>query len=766
MIPLFLVIAIAFLSLSVSSVAADIPTGTSYKLYDNHGGIWCDAEKRPPSDDAGNPPPVVWEEEDDLLCWAAAATNVLEWTGWGLVAGYWSTDDMLEHFMAHWNDTGGSPAHSWVWWFNGTDLPRGGQVDVPGGGNFWTPLYSFEDYYHTEHDALLILSRVDSWLHLGCGVTLGIVPAETSGGHHITCWGYNYNPLDPTEYYGIWVTDSDDNKRDPPPAPDVLKYYEVEWNGTHLLIPNYTRSYWTSPRAYCIVEAHALEAFPSTRPVADADGPYTGYEGLVTMFDGSASSDADGDPLEYRWDFDNDGVWDTEWSSSPTASHTWYDDHSGTVVLQVNDGHMLDIATASVTVTNVEPTVNAGLDQTADEGGKISFSGSYTDPGTADTHTIEWDFGDGLTALGTVTPTHAYGDDGVYNVTLTVTDDGGGVGVDTLIITVNNVPPALVPLGALTIDEGVPFTLVATSTDPGSDDLWVTWEFELGPTVTTVYFNDGVAADPYPSPWGTYPFSVTDTVDHIYADNGVYTVTLTVTDDDGGMTVSTFPVTVSNVAPSIAGIVAESPNPDNPEFILPTVHEPLFTVSAADPGSDDLTFTWAWGDGTDDTAVYYNDGMTPDPYPSPWGAYPFTASDTLGHTYAEPGTYVVTVIVADDDGGVNVATYEIHVLSAEEAKHLINDYIQGLPDDAFKSKPDKRKKAFDNMFSAVDDMLDDEEYIGATTDMLNNIRAKADGTIDGSPSNDWIVDATAQAHICWKIDALTAYLATLVPPPA
>ena len=113
-----------------------------------------------------------------------------------------------------------------------------------------------------------------------------------------------------------------------------------------------------------------------------------------------------------------------------------------------------------------------------------------------------------------------------------------------------------------------------------------------------------------------------------------------------------------------------------------------------------------------------------------------------------------------------MATYEIHVLSAEEAKHLINDYIQGLPDDAFKSKPDKRKKAFDNMFSAVDDMLDDEEYIGATTDMLNNIRAKADGTIDGSPSNDWIVDAAAQAHICWKIDALTAYLAMLIPPPA
>ena len=67
----------------------------------------------------------------------------------------------------------------------------------------------------------------------------------------------------------------------------------------------------------------------------------------------------------------------------------------------------------------------------------VNFSGSFTDPGWLDTHTIEWDFGDGNTATGTLIPTHTYSNDGVYIVTLTVTDDDGGVGVDTITVSVN-----------------------------------------------------------------------------------------------------------------------------------------------------------------------------------------------------------------------------------------------------------------------------------------------------------------------------------------
>ena len=79
------------------------------------------------------------------------------------------------------------------------------------------------------------------------------------------------------------------------------------------------------------------------------------------------------------------------------------------------------------------PTVDAGPDQTADEGEEVSFSATITDG--LNTYTIEWDFGDGATASGTLTPTHTYADNDVYTVTLTVTVNGGAVGSDTLATT-------------------------------------------------------------------------------------------------------------------------------------------------------------------------------------------------------------------------------------------------------------------------------------------------------------------------------------------
>jgi len=496
-------------------------------------------------------------------------------------------------------------------------------------------------------------------------------------------------------------------------------------------------------------------------PVADANGPYSGTEGTPITLDASDSYDPDGFITLYEWDLDGDGEYDD--ATGVTVSYTWFDDYSGTIGLKVTDDlGQSDADSTDITIINVDPTVEAGPDQTVNEGEIVHFTGISTDPGRDDTHTFEWDFGDGTTASGTLTPTHVYGDNGVYTVTVTVTDDEGGVGTDSLLVTVNNVAPSIAPFGPFTADEGSLATLTATSTDQGSDDLTFKWEFEVGPTITTMYYNDGLGPDPYPSPGGTYPFLATDMVKHTYGDNGVYTVTLTVTDDDGGASIYTTTVTVSNVAPSISGLEMYPPNPDNPDFILPAAHTLPFTSSVTDPGSDDLTFTWYWDDGTDDTTIYYNDGLGPDPYPSPGGTYPFLATDTMDHIYSEPRTYTVTLTVEDDDGGVDAATLEVEVLSAEEAKQVINEYIQGLPDDAFKSKPNQRKKSFSNMFSAIGDMLADEDYIGAIHDLLHNIREKADGTVDGSPMNDWIIGDTAQGDICWKIDQLISYLETFL----
>ena len=79
-------------------------------------------------------------------------------------------------------------------------------------------------------------------------------------------------------------------------------------------------------------------------PVADLGGPYFGYVGIEIKFDASDSTDYNGDNLEYRWDFDNNGIWDTSWSNDPTATHTYLEDYSDMVMVEVSDDEYTDTA--------------------------------------------------------------------------------------------------------------------------------------------------------------------------------------------------------------------------------------------------------------------------------------------------------------------------------------------------------------------------------------------------------------------------------------
>jgi len=82
--------------------------------------------------------------------------------------------------------------------------------------------------------------------------------------------------------------------------------------------------------------------------------PDTGTTATVFTFDASASTDAEDSSanLQVRWDWENDGVWDTDFTSVKTASHSY--DSAGIYVikLEVKDsGNLQATVTDSVLVT-------------------------------------------------------------------------------------------------------------------------------------------------------------------------------------------------------------------------------------------------------------------------------------------------------------------------------------------------------------------------------------------------------------------------------
>lgn len=203
-------------------------------------------------------------------------------------------------------------------------------------------------------------------------------------------------------------------------------------------------------------ECYLLSTDPNPYPVADANGPYTGDEGAAITFDASGSLDPDGEAREYRWDFDGDGMWDTDWLASSTADYTWGDDYSGTINLQVRDElGKLDSDSTTVTVENVAPvttfdTLGQPNPQFILPYQELTFIAGFTDDGWLDTHTATWNWGDanptepGIVveenneplSTGATTAEHAYSAPGTYTVTVTITDDEDDSDTDTMVIEV------------------------------------------------------------------------------------------------------------------------------------------------------------------------------------------------------------------------------------------------------------------------------------------------------------------------------------------
>ncbi|HUT02753.1 MAG TPA: PKD domain-containing protein [bacterium] len=262
--------------------------------------------------------------------------------------------------------------------------------------------------------------------------------------------------------------------------------------------------------------------------------PVSGDTATYFEFDASCSTDPDGtdSTLQVRWDWENDGVFDTSFTTTKTASHRYPTAGAKTVKLQVRDAHgATDQTTWTIDVEegNVPPsacftvTPAGGTTETDFE---FDASCSSDPDGSDSTLQVRWDWeNDGVfdTSFTTMkTASHRFEEPGQPTIVVEVLDEGGATGHYAKQITVEssgNSPP--VAYFTVTPDTGTVATVFFLDASGSSDEdeattgtLEVQWDFDGDGTYDTSY-------------------TVQKTVTHTFEDPGAYDIVLRVKDPEG-----------------------------------------------------------------------------------------------------------------------------------------------------------------------------------------------------------------------------------------
>ncbi len=211
-------------------------------------------------------------------------------------------------------------------------------------------------------------------------------------------------------------------------------------------------------------------------------------------------------------------------------------------------------------------------------------------------------------------------EDGIYTARVVVTDDSNASSMDYLLIEVINAAPAADAGNNVSADEGSEVVLLGSYIDDGILDTH-TWAWEVRKSNGVLVATSNLL---------NYTFIPTD--------EGIYTATLTVSDDDGGLSTDSVTIFVANVAPSVEAGPAQS-GYEGAEFSL--------VGSGYDVSPDDvLSYAWVVTDPSNFVVAV-------------------SSQATLTFTAPDNGVYTATLTVNDGDGGISSDTVTITVSNVD-----------------------------------------------------------------------------------------------------
>jgi PKD repeat protein len=349
---------------------------------------------------------------------------------------------------------------------------------------------------------------------------------------------------------------------------------------------------------------------PPPPPNQDPIGAFTinpgaGSAPLTVTLDGSFSTDPDGSIATYSWD-----LGDGHTATTPTVTHQ-YAAGTFTATLTVTDDQgATDVVSHNLTVAPSAPIASLVASPTTGPAPlTVHFDGSASSDPDGTILTYDWDFGDGSAHATTATVDHTYAV-GTFTAKLKVTDVDGLSDTKTVLIGGTNDAP-----------------VASFTTTPSSGNAPLTVSFNASGS-----HDDGVITS-YQWTFGDGGTGTGVTPAHVFG-VGTFTVTLTVTDNNGVSTSVTHQVTGNNVPPVAA-----------------------FTVSPSS-GAAPLTVTLDASSSTDATGTIASYSWD---FDTAWAFAGDTASGkTVTHTYT-PGVYTAKVTVTDSYGASSSTTRTVTV---------------------------------------------------------------------------------------------------------